>query len=71
MTVEELIKQLKFLPQEATVIMSSDSEGNSYSEIEDSISNGTWNPETQELETFPFTPNECFTVKAVILYPTR
>ena len=49
MTVRELISVLETCPQEAIVIMSSDSEGNGYSELfEIADDNNTWDAENEE-----------------------
>ncbi len=87
MTVKEMINELNDYPQDALVVMSKDSEGNSFSPFADTstavyVPDSTWRGTTYvartltpELKEQGYTEEDCYDEEdgqdAVVLWPTN
>lgn len=75
MTVKELIKKLKSMPQDAEVVMSSDAEGNSHSPVDEAYdgwyaAEATWSGSwfQDKADSDEFSDVVC---KSVCIYPVN
>lgn len=68
MKVKDLIKELKYLDPETVIVLSSDAEGNSYSECQ-VFEEYLWNGEEGEIHNFDEVEDDHEYSRAVVLWP--